>query len=418
MDAYDNCPLARTLAVHLRAAREELTARWLERIAVRVSLDRNQLFPTEELLDHVPLLIDGIAAYLENPADEIAADVPVVAKAMELGEMRYRQGFDAYQISKEYELLGGVLFTFLARIVDQIDQPCSREELLQCAHRVFRAVTLIQQFTLMHFLRKSGERVREREERLRAFNRTVSHELKSRVGAIKGAHALLGESWLEPAERQTFHDMIGENVAAIEAVLANLLALSGLDGEARQQRNVRLPAAVAEVVRQLRGSARARKVAVRVAADLPEVEVNAAAVELCLTNYLSNAIKYADSAKEDRWVEIRGRLVPRPAGDGALELVVEVRDNGLGVPIEERYHLFERFYRTREAVVTGVEGTGLGLSIVRETVETLGGRAWIEPSEELGTTFAFALPFRRANDLRETDGADLSTSRPADPSSR
>jgi signal transduction histidine kinase len=212
--------------------------------------------------------------------------------------------------------------------------------------------------------------------------------------------------------------MIGENVAAIEAVLANLLALSGLDGEARQQRNVRLPAAVAEVVRQLRGSARARKVAVRVAADLPEVEVNAAAVELCLTNYLSNAIKYADSAKEDRWVEIRGRLVPRPAGDGALELVVEVRDNGLGVPIEERYHLFERFYRTREAVVTGVEGTGLGLSIVRETVETLGGRAWIEPSEELGTTFAFALPFRRANDLRETDGADLSTSRPADPSSR
>src|SRR2546423_7258317 len=197
MDSPQNCPLAIFLAGRLRVAREELTSRGMERIAVRVSLDRIQAFPTDELIDHVPLLIDGIAAYMENPAEEIAADVPVVAKAMELGEMRHRQGFDAYQISKEYELLGGVLVTFLERIADDAEEPCSRGELLQCAHRVFHAVTLIQQYTMMHFLRKSGERVREREERLRAFNRMVSHELKNRVGAIKGAHALLGEPWLD-----------------------------------------------------------------------------------------------------------------------------------------------------------------------------------------------------------------------------
>jgi signal transduction histidine kinase len=154
-----------------------------------------------------------------------------------------------------------------------------------------------------------------------------------------------------------------------------------------------------------------------VADDLPEVEVSGAAVELCLTNYLSNAIKYADSAKADRWVEIRGRLAPKPNGDDAQELVVEVRDNGMGVAKEERDHLFERFYRTREAVVTGVEGTGLGLSIVRETVETLGGRAWIEPSGELGTIFAFALPVRRSGEGGDGSG-DVSTSRPVVRSSR
>jgi signal transduction histidine kinase len=337
---------------------------------------------------------------------------------MELGEMRYKQGFDAYQISKEYELLGGVLFAFLARIVDEIEEPCSREELLQCAHRVFHAVTLIQQFTMMHFLRKSSERVREREDRLRAFNRTISHELKNRVSAIKGAHALLGESWLDTTGRERFLEMIGENVAGIEAVLANLLALSGLDRDARQQRNVRLPAAVAEVMRQLRGSARARNVVVRVVDDLPDVEINAAAVELCLTNYLSNAIKYADSTKTDRWVEIRGRLAAKAGGEGAQELIMEVRDNGVGVPGDERDHLFERFYRTREAVVTGVEGTGLGLSIVRETVETLGGRAWIETAAEVGTTFAFALPFRRTNDRTAPSEVNESSARPAAPPSR
>src|SRR3982751_5993457 len=180
MEINPSCPLAAPLAERLRAARAELTLRWLQRIAARVSIDRNKVFPSDTLLDHVPVLIDGIADYVENPAEEVAADVPVVAKAMELGELRYAQGFDAYQIFKEYELLGGVLFNFLGGVVDEIDLPCTRAELLRCAHRVFHAVSIIQQVTTMHFLRKTGEQVREREGRLRSFNRTVSHELKNR----------------------------------------------------------------------------------------------------------------------------------------------------------------------------------------------------------------------------------------------
>ncbi|NUR36358.1 MAG: hypothetical protein HOQ30_20380 [Gemmatimonadaceae bacterium] len=53
------------------------------------------MFPTEELLDHVPLLIDGIADYLEDPAAEVSADTPVIGKARELGALRHAQGFDA-----------------------------------------------------------------------------------------------------------------------------------------------------------------------------------------------------------------------------------------------------------------------------------------------------------------------------------
>ena len=415
MDTSENCPLAGTLAERLRTAREELTTRWLERIAARVSLDSNRVFPSEELLDHVPLLIDGIAAYIEDPAEEIAADVPVVVKAMELGELRYAQGFDAYEIFNEYELLGGVLFTFLTRIVDGIEQRCSRGELFQCAHRVFHAVALIQQATTMHFLRKTGERVHEREERLRAFNRTISHELKNRVGAVKGANVLLGEPWLDAGKRESFHRMIAENVAGVETVLENLLSLSRLEEDARQQRNVRLPQAAAEAVRQLRGLARSRAVSVRLADDLPDVEVNAAAVELCLTNYLSNAIKYADPAKPERWVKVVARVEPPRAEDAARELVVEVRDNGLGVPSEAREQLFQRFYRAHEHTASGVEGTGLGLSIVRETVEALGGRAWTEPSAEVGSVFAFSLPCRRTNDAGGTsERSVLSELAPAD----
>lgn len=396
-DLSRDCPLAGALASRLRSARAELTARWLERIAARVSIGRDRVFPGEELLDHIPLLIDGIADYVENPAEEVAADAPVVAKAMELGELRYEQGFDAYQLFKEYELLGGVLFSFLATAVDEIDVPCSRSELLQCAHRVFHAIAIIQQATTTHFLRKTTVQVREREQRLRGFNRTVSHELKNRLGAIQGAHRLLVEPWVSEEQRHRFIEMIGENADAIHGVLEDLISLSRLDGNTRQQKNVLLPAAAVEAVRQLRHLARARDVVVRVSPDLPAVEVNAAAVELCLTNYLSNAIKYSDPGKAERWVEVRSRL--HHNADDAAELVVEVSDNGLGVPDDARRRLFEPFFRAHaESVVSDVEGTGLGLSIVRETVEMLGGRAWAEPSTSGGSLFAFALPCRRESD--------------------
>lgn len=397
-DAADLCPLARPLAQRLRAARAELTTRWLERIVARVTVERNRVFPSNELLDHVPLLIDGIADYVENPAEEIAAHIPVVAKAMELGELRYSQGFDAYEIFKEYELLGGVLFSFLAGVVDEIDQPCTRSELLRCAHRVFHAVAIIQQVTTMHFLRRTAEQIREREGRLRAFNRMVSHELKNRLGAVQGAHSLLREPWVEEAQRERFLTMIGDNVQGMQAVLEDLIALSRMEASARQQKNVVLTSAVAEVVRQLRRHAQSRGVTVRVAPNLPSVEVNAAVVELCLTNYVSNAIKYSDPDKPDRWVEVRARVQPGPADGSPTELVTEVWDNGLGVPPEARGRLFERFFRAHEMVAKDVDGTGLGLSIVRETVETLGGRAWLEPNPDGGSVFAFAVPSRRAGD--------------------
>jgi signal transduction histidine kinase len=395
-----DCPLAGVLSRQLRAAREEITSRWLERISARVAIDANRIFPTDELLNHIPLLIDGVAAFIEDPADEIVADIPVIAKARELGELRYHQGFDAYEILKEYELLGSVLFSFLSRIVDDIDEPCSRSELLQCGHRLFRAVALIQQVTTTHFLTRSYEQVREREERLRGFNRMVSHELKNRVGAIEGAQALLRESWLDESMRERFLQMIGENAAGIEAMLGNLLVLSRLENRVVQHRHVHLPQAVAEVVRQLREMARARSVTVKVAGDLPDVEVDAAAIELALTNYVSNAIKYADPQRVNRWVEIRGRVEHR--GDGRGEsLVVEVRDNGLGVPAEARDKLFQRFFRAHEQMATGIEGTGLGLSIVRETVEAIGGRAWAVSGSD-GSTFAFAIPCRRGETSART----------------
>jgi len=84
-------------------------------------------------------------------------------------------------------------------------------------------------------------------------------------------------------------------------------------------------------------------------------------------------------------------------------VVIRVHDNGIGVPAEKREKLFQEFYRAHDDTVTDANGSGLGLSIVRETVESIGGRAWAEFPEDTGSTFAFAIPARRWDDLEATE---------------
>jgi signal transduction histidine kinase len=402
MEITINCKLAGALAERMREAQRDLTQRWLDRIVARVTVVPEQVFPTDDLLDHVPLLVAGIAGYLEEPSEEISADGPVIAKAQELGELRFSQGFDAHQILKEYEILGGVLFAFLVRTVDEIEEECTRGELLACAHRLFRAISVIQQVTMTHYLREVSSQVRSREQQLRGFNRMLSHEMKNHIGAILGAGQLLDEGWLEQdaATREKFLGIIRNNAEKMQSVLTDLLELSRLDGESRRHRNVLLPEIAAEVGRQLREMAAASGVDIRLG-DLPPVEVNAPALELCLSNYVSNAIKYRDPAAPQSWVEIRG-CVETEGESLPSELIVSVRDNGLGVSVSARKKLFERFFRAHDDLVD-ITGTGLGLSIVRETIESLGGRAWAEFDEPGVSRFSLAIPLRRSDDADALD---------------
>ncbi len=392
----EECPLAAVLAKHLRGSKRELTTKWLERISDRVSLDPNRVFPTDELLDHVPLLIEGVADYVNNPAAEVGVDMPVVSKAMELGALRHQQGFDAYEILKEYEILGGILFTFFTRTVESIAEPCEKRELMACGSRLYRAVAIIQQATMAHYLLLADRQVAEREDRLRSVNRVISHEIKNRIGAILGASTLLDEvPNLAPARRAELLEIIGRNAREMGHTVENVVVLSRAQNEdSRQHRNVRLPEAVKEAVRQVREAAQAAKIEVRIRPDIPNIEVSAAVIELCVKNYLSNAIKYFNPSRPKTVVEISGSIEEKEPGK--REIIVRVCDNGLGVPEDKRDQLFARFFRAHESM-TEIEGTGLGLSIVRETVESQGGRAWAEYPGE-GTVFAIALPLRRKPD--------------------
>ncbi len=101
-----------------------------------------------------------------------------------------------------------------------------------------------------------------------------------------------------------------------------------------------------------------------------------------LTNLLENAIKYSPT----------GGLVRVMVSRGPSEVVVSVADSGIGIPADQQVHLFERFFRARNAPISGFGGLGLGLYICRDIVERHGGRIWVESKVGTGSTFRFTLP--------------------------
>ncbi len=405
--------LAAILSDRLRAAKQELVTQWLARINARVAISSKRVFPTHELLNHIPLLIEGIAGYLKRPERDIDAKAPVVAKAMELGALRHAQGFDAYELLKEYEMLGAIIFAFLTDTADTVPGDFPRRDFLVCWERLGQAMELIRQATVSHFLRLSSTQINERENRLRKFNRTVAHELKNNVSAIAAASTALAEEWIDPGERKKFEQIIGKNAESLRRALENLESLSRTQADSRHCRNVMLPEAATEAVRELEDAAKAKRVSVRVADDLPPIEVDAAVVELCLMNYVSNGIKYSDEGKPERWVSIAA-TVEGPDTERDREVVIRVSDNGIGIPADRREQLFKEFYRAHDETVTDAAGTGLGLSIVRETVESIGGRAWAEFPADTGTVFAFSVPSRRREDVQAIKDSTPAPSAKAD----
>jgi signal transduction histidine kinase len=134
-----------------------------------------------------------------------------------------------------------------------------------------------------------------------------------------------------------------------------------------------------------------RGVAVR--RNVPPIRLvtDVARVELILVNLVSNAIKYSDPAKADRFVEITAAAL-----DEDVQLIV--RDNGVGIPRAHLNRVFEAFYRAHSARDSelGADGIGLGLAIVTECARHLGATLAIDSVDGSGTTVSVRLPLRCA----------------------
>jgi two-component system phosphate regulon sensor histidine kinase PhoR len=136
-------------------------------------------------------------------------------------------------------------------------------------------------------------------------------------------------------------------------------------------------------------AARGFTVEKEVAADLPSVMADPKALSRCLQNLMTNALQYGASG---RWMAIRARP---GSGPEAGEVLITVQDRGQGIKPDEIPHIFEPFYRGKDARASQTHGTGLGLSLAKEAAEAMGGRLTVSSHLGEGSSFTLHFPVAR-----------------------
>jgi signal transduction histidine kinase len=386
---------AEILSERIQAERVLLSTTWLERLKALLPVEANDVFPTQKLLDHIPLLLEEIARYLRVPeAEEIAANAAVIDKARELGLLRHEQKASVHQILREYELLAEILENFVAAETMRLGLEPSSSDCLDAMRKLMRSVRALMRTTVDTFISEYVATIEAQTEQLRSFNRMASHELRSPVGTILVAASLIDRSDVQTdAERlNRIAKTIRANAERLTGLLSTLQRVAYLDAplDGPSEQIVEVAAVAREVARQLRDMAHARGVVVRVDRELPVMTLDPARLELALLNLVSNGIKYSDPGKKERYVEIRLE------GRSESTCTICVRDNGLGIPDEAKPDVFKRFFRAHADLDErlGVDGTGLGLAIVAECAQALGGAVTCESRAGEGTAFCLELPLR------------------------
>lgn len=378
------------LAARLEAEHRRLAFLWLERLDALLRVERTEVFPTHQLLDHIPALVLEIAAHLRTPAREpIAANTAVMAKAAELGLLRFDQRASVHQLLREYQIFAEILEEFCADEIDKLGSAAHPGSAVRAVSRAAGAVRLLQQQTVDAFITRYMESIENKTAQLRSFSRLISHEIRQPLGVLQvlsraitvpeGDHETA--ALVQSLERNVVH--LGDVATKLERLTRLTRRPEGLPHEDV----IDFTRLAADVVEQLRPMAEARGVTVEVDDNLPSLVTDAGRAELVLVNLVANAIKYSDPAKTRRYVRVQGEMTR-----GTVRLWV--RDNGLGLPESKLRAIFDQFVRAHAQLdeELGVRGMGLGLSIVREAMDAMRGTITVESVEGEGATFTLEWP--------------------------
>ena len=372
----------------MAAEHQSLAARWLERLNALLPVEPNEVFPTDHLLDHIPTLIVEIADHLRVPQDsELTANTLMMAKARELGELRYRQRASVHQLLREYRILGGILATFVQEEASRLHRSVDSSDAIALIAALSHAVSVLEQATVETFIGKYTATIARQTARLENFNRMVSHELRQPIGALQFA-LKLAETANTPDDRKRYREVVDRNISRLNQLIDRLALISRLTpGDTAQLQHLELGLIVRETARQLRDMAESREVEIRIVDEFPSATADVAALELVLINLVSNAIKYSNPTAECKFVEISGQ-------SNGETCTLRVRDNGIGIAKDRLEHIFDRSYRAHQERdgELGNDGYGLGLSIVRDCVSDQHWDLSVESQENVGTTFELTLP--------------------------
>jgi two-component system, OmpR family, sensor histidine kinase KdpD len=230
---------------------------------------------------------------------------------------------------------------------------------------------------------------RETEKLYTTLLNSISHDLRTPLASITGVLSSLREdaSLLPEAARTELINTAWEETERLNRLVGNLLDMTRLESGAMQiiRQPVDLEDLVGVALDQMRTRLKERTVQTNLPPNLPLAPMDFVLMAQVLVNLLDNAVKYSPA----------GTPIGIDVHEAPLEIIISVRNEGMGVPDEETEKVFDKFYRLKRREDVG--GTGLGLSICKGIVEAHNGRIWLENLAEGGLAAVIALPKEAGN---------------------
>ena len=216
----------------------------------------------------------------------------------------------------------------------------------------------------------------------------VSHQLRAPLTNLRFSLDLLLSENTEQAKRdpKEYFVILQENTKRMGVLIDNLLTISKLESGQLplDKKLVSLTEAVSSLTAKSQPFAMASQVRIitNFQPDLGKVLVDPFWLDQIITNLLDNAIRYSHgNGQIDINVQRKGK-----------NILLVIKDQGVGIPKEEQKFIFEKFFRSANALKQQTDGSGLGLYIVKKFIELLGGKIWFRSIADKGTTFYFSLP--------------------------
>lgn len=231
---------------------------------------------------------------------------------------------------------------------------------------------------------RQNEQLLEANEELRQFAYVASHDLKEPLRMIGSYTHLVRRKYASNIDDESaaFFGFIAEGVARMNDLLDALLQYATIGKAIVHTEMVALKDVVDICVIHLKVAIEEAKAVVQVPENMPAVASNQQLLIQLLQNLIGNAIKFSKSAGQP--------LVEVSAWENNGEVIVKVKDNGIGIAPEFQERIFVIFQRLNAR--HKYSGTGMGLAICQKIAKLLGGRIWVESELRKGAEFYFAIP--------------------------
>ena len=222
-------------------------------------------------------------------------------------------------------------------------------------------------------------------DRIRSeFVHTVSHDLRSPLTSVMGYSELVERVGPLNENQRDFLNRIRDGIQHITSLVNDLLDLGNVEaGFDTQRQFVQLEGILRYTLDMLQGQIKSKRLKVHtdIARSLPALRANPIRLRQVLDNVVGNAIKYSNADGEVK-------IAIHAEGD---QVILQVTDEGLGIPPTDQQYIFDKFYRGSNTSPE-IEGSGLGLAIVKSIVENHQGRIWVESAVGKGSSFFIVLP--------------------------